>query len=223
MHSERFSRRRARVFCALGAMAGLFLGLLPLAGAGRPAGTVIASGGGDLRVGLPNVGAPPRVSSRGVSAARASVSTPTAFTVPLSTTVALTTTTVSIYSGDVCAVWGRTVGAFASVSVPAGPILLSYSTYSHNADKPHQEYKYTFVKRVGDSAAAFVLNGVPLPVLYRGALRIEYLPAPVSTRYSYSTYGFVTLDPGDYDLGAHWTFASGETEPPRRCHLTVVP
>jgi hypothetical protein len=223
MYSEKFSRRRAKVFCVLGAIAGLFLGLLPLAGAGQAAGIVIASGSGNHPDGLPNVGAPPRGSSRGVSAATASSSVPTPLTAPFSSTVALTTTTVSIYSGDVCAAWGRTVGAFASVSVPAGPVLLSYSTYSHNADKPHQEYKYTFEKRVGDSAAAFVLNGVPSPVLYRGALRIEYLPAPVSTRYSYSTYSLVTLEPGDYDLGADWTFASGETEQPRRCHLTVVP
>ena len=67
------------------------------------------------------------------------------------------------------------------------------------------------------------MNGQPLPILYRGELRIEYLPAPVSKRYSYATYALVTLGPGEYDIVGEWHFASGEKESPRKCHLTVTP
>jgi hypothetical protein len=142
---------------------------------------------------------------------------------PVTSTVALTTTTVSLYHGDVCAVWGRTTGAFETITVPAGPTLLSFTTYSHYTDKPHPEYKYTFVKRVGDTVAALRVNSQHVPVFYRGELRIEYLPVPVSNRYSYTTYALVTLEPGNYEVTGTWDFASGEHDLPRVCHVVVMP
>jgi hypothetical protein len=150
---------------------------------------------------------------------------PTAQPSPTSPSISipLTTTTVSLFEGDVCAVWGRTVGSLPAVSVRAGPVLVVYSTYSYYRDLPHHEYKYTFANRVGDSTAAFTLNGRPWPMLYRGELRIEYLPAPVSKRYSYATYAQFSLEPGDYEVSADWHFASGEKDGLRKCHLTVTP
>ena len=146
-----------------------------------------------------------------------------AATEPVTSSVALTTTTVSLYRGNVCAVWGRTSGAFATVAVPAGPVLLSFTTYSHYTDTPHHEYKYTFAKRVGDTTAGFSLDGQAVQVLYRGELRIEYLPVPVSKRYSYTTYALVTLQPGTYEVGGTWIFASGEKDVARHCQLAVTP
>jgi hypothetical protein len=207
----------------MGILIGLAAGVLPVSGARASTGTGQVSPRNVFLADFAHGSGPISDFSWRISAPSLPAPLPASVTVPLSLTLALTTTTVSLYSGDVCAVWGRTVGAVSTVSIPAGPVLLTYSTFSHYTDKPHHEYKYTFAKRVGDSVAAFTLNGQPLPMLYRGELRIEYLPVPVSKRYSYTTYSLVTLEPGDYDIVGDWHFASGEKDRPRRCHLAVTP
>jgi hypothetical protein len=135
----------------------------------------------------------------------------------------LTTTTVSLYKGNTCAVWGEAVGAAYTVTVPAGPVLVSYSLFSHYTLTPRHEYKYLFAMRVGESLASLTLDGQPLTTLYRGELRIEYVPVPVSKRYSYATYGLMQLEPGVYEVAGTWRLASGEKDGPRKCRLVVNP
>ena len=135
----------------------------------------------------------------------------------------LTTTTVSLYKGNECSVWGETVGSSPTATVTAGPVLVSYSLFSHYTETPHHEYKYLFAMRVGDTLAVLTVNGEPLTTIYRGELRIEYVPVPVSKRYSYATYGLAHLEPGVYDLAGTWRLASGEKDGPRKCRLVVTP
>ena len=135
----------------------------------------------------------------------------------------LTTTTVSLFEGNQCAVWGETVGSSPVVTVTAGPVLVSYSMFSHYTQTPRYEYSYLFSLRVGDTLAELRVHGAPLQTTYRGELRIEYVPNPVSKRYSYATYGLAQLAPGVYDLTGAWRLASGEKDGPRRCRLVVTP
>ncbi len=147
--------------------------------------------------------------------------TPT--TPPWAVELPLTTTTVSLFKGDQCAVWGETVGSLPTVTVSTGPVLVSYSMFSNYTQTPRYELNYQFIIRVGDTLADLTLNGRPLTTSYRGELRIEYVPAPVSKRYSYATYGLAQLSPGVYDLAGAWRLASGERDGPRRCRLVVTP
>ncbi len=135
----------------------------------------------------------------------------------------LTTTTLSLYKEDACAVWGETVGSSATVTVTAGPVLVSYSLFSRYTQTPSYEYDYVFSRRVGETEASLTLNDQPLSMTYRGELRIEYVPAPVSRRYSYATYGLMHLEPGSYAVAGAWRLASGETDGPRNCRLVVIP
>ena len=135
----------------------------------------------------------------------------------------LTTTTVSLFEGNQCAVWGETVGSSPAVTVTAGPVLMSYSMFSHYTQTPRYEYSYLFTMRVGGTLADLSVNGEPLKTTYRGELRIEYTPMPVSKRYSYATYGLAQVVPGAYDLSGAWRLASGERDGPRRCRLVVTP
>ena len=211
-------RRQAIPLRAAGVLAAIIFVLTAGYGSRRPAPVALADSG-------PSVAADAALVA-GLAPIGNAIAPPTlqaAATEPVTSSVALTTTTVSLYRGNLCAVWGRTSGAFATVTVPAGPVLLSFTTYSRYTDKPHHEYKYTFVKRVGDSTAGFSLDGQAVPVLYRGELRIEYLPVPVSKRYSYTTYALVTLQPGTYQVGGTWIFASGEKDVARHCQLAVTP
>jgi hypothetical protein len=135
----------------------------------------------------------------------------------------LTATTVSLYKGNECAVWGQAMGSSATVTVTAGPVLVSYSMFSHYTETPRHEYKYLFTMRVGDTLAGLTVNGEPLATTYRGELRIEYVPVPVAKRYSYATYGLAHLKPGVYDLAGTWRLKSGEKDGPRQCRLVVTP
>jgi hypothetical protein len=135
----------------------------------------------------------------------------------------LTTPTISLYQGNKCAVWGEQVGSSPMVTVTAGPVLVSYSVFSRYMETPRFEDKYLFAMRVGESLADLTLNGQPLTTTYRGELRIEYVPAPVSKRYSYATYALMTLKPGAYELAGAWRLAGGEKDGPRRCRLAVAP
>jgi hypothetical protein len=165
-----------------------------------------------------------------VAPAQAAVAvTPTATAAPTPTlpawasTLPLTTTTVSIYLNNQCAEWGVRAGTTATVTVPAGPVLLSYSMFSRYTQTPRHEYKVIFSKRVGSTLADLALNGQPLTDTYRGELRIEHVPAPVSKRYSYATYGLAVLKPGVYEISGRWMLASGEKDGPRKCWLVVTP
>ena len=135
----------------------------------------------------------------------------------------LTTTTLSLYKGNACAVWGEAVGSSPTVTVTSGPVLVSYSLFSRYAQMPSYEYDYVFSRRVGATEAGLTLNDQPLSMTYRGELRIEYVPAPVSRRYSYATYGLMQLEPGRYAVAGMWRLASGETDGPRNCRLVVIP
>ncbi len=135
----------------------------------------------------------------------------------------LTTTTLSLYKGNACAVWGETVGSSPTVTVTAGPVLVSYSLFSRYTQTPSYEYDYVFSRRVGATVASLTLNDQPLSMTYRGDLRIEYVPSPVSRRYSYATYGLMHLEPGSYAVEGVWRLASGETDGPRNCRLVVIP
>ena len=135
----------------------------------------------------------------------------------------LTVTTVSLYKGNECAVWGETMGSSSTVTMTAGPVLVSYSMFSHYTELPHHEYKYLFAMRVGETRADLTVNGQPLPTIYRGELRIEYVPVPVAKRYSYATYGLARLESGVYVLAGTWRRATGEKDGPRKCRLVVTP
>ena len=135
----------------------------------------------------------------------------------------LTTTTLSLYKENACAVWGEAVGSSPTVTVTAGPVLVSYSLFSRYMQTPSYEYDYVFSQRVGAIEASLTLNGQPLSMTYRGELRIEYVPAPVSRRYSYATYGLMHVEPGSYAVAGMWRLASGETDGPRNCRLVVIP
>lgn len=142
---------------------------------------------------------------------------------PWASTLPLTTTTLSLYKENVCAVWGEAVGSSPTVTVTAGPVLISYSLFSRYTQTPRYEYDYAFARRVGDTQASLTLNGQPLPTTYRGELRIEYVPAPISKRYGYATYGLMHLAPGSYKVAGVWRLASGEVDGPRNCQLVVIP
>ncbi len=135
----------------------------------------------------------------------------------------LTTTTVSLFKGDQCAVWGDTVGSSPTVTVTAGPVLVSYSMFSNYTQTPRYELMYQFTLRVGDTLADLSVDSRPLTTIYRGDLRIEHVPLPVSKRYSYATYGLAQLPPGVYDLAGVWRLASGQRDGPRRCRVVVAP
>ena len=135
----------------------------------------------------------------------------------------LTTTTLSLYKENACAVWGETVGSSSTVTATAGAVLVSYSLFSRYTQTPRYEYDYVFSRRVGATGASLTLNDQPLSMIYRGELRIEYVPTPVSRRYSYATYGLMQLEPGSYAVAGMWRLASGETDGPRSCQLVVIP
>lgn len=135
----------------------------------------------------------------------------------------LTTTTVSLYRENACALWGEAVGSSSTVTVTQGAVLVSYSLFSRYAQTPSYEQDYVFTRRVGETQASLTLDGESVPMTYRGELRIEYVPAPVSRRYSYATYGLMHLEPGRYEVAGLWRLASGEADGPRRCSLVVIP
>ena len=175
---------------------------------------VLAFGGGRAAQ-----AAPPR----GPEGTPAAVPTLTPTAPPWASALPLTTTTLSLYKEHACAVWGEAVGSSSTVTVTAGALLVSYSLFSRYTQTPRYEYDYAFARRVGETQASLTLNGQPLPATYRGELRIEYVPVPVSKRYSYATYGLTHVKPGRFEVAGTWRLASGEVDGPRNCRLVVIP